>query len=156
MPSLIDADETVEIEAFGGQRTKDISRRRIAEILQARCEEMLEMIYTDVKRAGFDDIVAAGAVLTGGTASLPGLVELAEAVLRMPVRVGIPKGVQGLSDILNSPAYATSIGLLRWAIDEEGPVVQNGNGHGQQALRLPAMDGVMGAAGKWLKTLIPK
>ncbi|HUF54362.1 MAG TPA: cell division protein FtsA [Dehalococcoidia bacterium] len=158
MPSLIDADEMVEIEAFGGQRTKEVPRRLIAEILQARCEEMLEMIYADVKRAGFDDLVSAGAVLTGGTAALPGLVELSEAVLRMPVRVGIPRGVQGLSDSLNGPAYATSIGLLRWAIEEEAPLTHNGNGNGHHApaLRLPAMDGVMGAAGKWLKTLIPK
>jgi cell division protein FtsA len=158
MPSHIDAEEIVELEAFGGQRTKEVPRRRIAEILQARVEEILEMIYIDVKRAGFDDIVAAGLVFTGGTANLPGLVELSELVLRMPVRTGLPTGIHGLSDSLTSPAYATSVGLLRWAMEEDGPPASNGNGHNKVDLKLPGVDlnGVMGAAGKWLKTLIPK
>ena len=160
LPSRIDAEEIVELEAFGGQRTKEISRRRIAEILQARVEEILEMIYIDVKRAGFDDMVAAGLVFTGGTADLPGLIELSELVLRMPVRIGVPSGVYGLADSLNSPAYATSVGLLRWAVLEEGPPNGNGNGNGHRKvdLKMPAvnMGGIAGAAGKWIKTLIPK
>jgi len=160
LPSRIDAEEIVELEAFGGQRTKEISRRRIAEILQARVEEILEMVYIDVKRAGFDDMVAAGLVFTGGTADLPGLIELSELVLRMPVRIGVPSGVYGLADSLNSPAYATSVGLLRWAVLEEGPANANGNGNGHRKvdLKMPAvnMGGIAGAAGKWIKTLIPK
>ena len=160
LPSRIDAEEIVELEAFGGQRTKEISRRRIAEILQARVEEILEMVYIDVKRAGFDDMVAAGLVFTGGTADLPGLIELSELVLRMPVRIGVPSGVYGLADSLNSPAYATSVGLLRWAVLEEGPANTNGNGNGHRKvdLKMPAvnMGGIAGAASKWIKTLIPK
>jgi cell division protein FtsA len=137
-----------------------VSRRRIAEILQARIEEILEMIYIDVKRAGFDDMVAAGLVFTGGTAELPGLIELSEMVLRMPVRRGLPDGVHGLSDSLNSPAYATSVGLLHWAAAEEKPVNGNGNGNGigKLDLKMPGVNlgGVAGAARKWIKTLIPK
>lgn len=155
LPSHVDAEETVEVEAFGGQRMKEVSRRRIAEILQARVEEILEMIYIDVKRAGFDDVVAAGLVLSGGTASLMGINDLSEMVLRMPVRSGIPRGIHGLSDTLNSPAYATSVGLLHWAAQET-----NGNGHGERGggLKLPEVElkGVLAAAQKWLKTLIPK
>ena len=160
MPSQIDAEEIVEMETFGGQRTKEVSRRRIAEILQARIEEILEMIYIDVKRAGFDDMVAAGLVFTGGTAELPGLIELSEMVLRMPVRKGMPIGVHGLSDSLNSPAYATSVGLLHWAAAEEKPVNGNGNGNGIGKLdrKMPGVNlgGFAGAARKWIKTLIPK
>jgi cell division protein FtsA len=160
LPSQIDAEEIVELEAFGGQRTKEVSRRRMAEILQMRVEEILEMIYIDVKRAGFDDMVAAGLVFTGGTANLPGLVELSELVLRMPVRIGVPGGVYGLADSLNSPAFATSVGLLRWAVLEEGPTNGNGNGNGHHKvdLKMPAvnMGGIAEAAGKWIKTLIPK
>jgi cell division protein FtsA len=134
---------------------KEVSRRRIAEILQARVEEILEMIYIDVKRAGFDDVVAAGLVLSGGTASLIGINDLSELVLRMPVRTGIPRGIHGLSDALNSPAYATSVGLLHWAAQET-----NGNGHkeGGGGLKLPDFElkGFVAAAQKWLKTLIPK
>ena len=154
LPSQIDAEETVELEAFGGQRVKEVSRRRIAEILQARVEEILEMIYIDVKRAGFDDMIAAGLVLSGGTANLPGIAELSELVLRMPVRTGVPRGIHGLADSLNSPAYATSVGLLHWAMQET-----NGNGHKPGPdLRLPAfeLNGVLEAARKWIKTLIPK
>ncbi len=154
LPSQVDAEEMVEMEAFGGQRLKEVSRRRIAEILQARVEEVLEMIYIDVKRAGFDEMIAAGLVLSGGTASLPGIAELAELVLRMPVRTGLPRGIHGLADSLSSPAYATSVGLLHWAMQENGH-----NGHkppGQ--LRLPNLElkGALEAARKWLRTLIPQ
>ena len=155
LPSGVDAEEIVEIDAFGGQRTKGVPRRRIAEILQARVEEILEMIYIDVKRAGFDDMVAAGLVFTGGTAALPGLVELTELVLRMPVRIGIPRRIHGLADSLNGPAYAASVGLLHWALQEEEPPT---NGNGKFDLHLPNVNvtGFAAAAGKWLKTLIPK
>jgi cell division protein FtsA len=154
LPSRVDAEETVEIESFGGNRTKEVPRRRIAEILQARVEEILEMIYIDVKRAGFDDMVSAGLVLTGGTAALPGIVELSELVLRMPVREGVPKRIYGLADALSSPAYATSVGLLHWAAEDAG---SNGNGH-KPELKLPnvPLDRFVGAAGRWFKTLIPK
>lgn len=154
MPSQVDAEDTVELEAFGGQRTKEVSRRRIAEILQARVEEILEMIYIDIKRAGFDDMIAAGLVLSGGTASLPGIAELSELVLRMPVRVGVPRGIHGLADSLNSPSYATSVGLLRWAMLENG---HNGNG-AKTEFHLPAIElhGLLEGARKWFKTLIPK
>ena len=154
LPSQIDAEETVELEAFGGQRMKEVPRRRVAEILQARVEEILEMIYIDVKRAGFDDMIAAGLVLSGGTASLPGICELSEMVLRLPVRAGVPRGIHGLADSLNNPAYATSVGLLHWAKAEGGQ-----NGHSpKRPLHLPAIElhGAMEAARNWLKTLIPK
>jgi cell division protein FtsA len=154
LPSAIDAEETVELEAFGGQRTKEVPRRRVAEILQARVEEILEMIYIDVKRAGFDDMVAAGLVLSGGTANLPGVCELSEMVLRLPVRTGVPRGIHGLSDSLNHPAFAASVGLLHWARMEN-----ENNGHKpHRELHMPAIElgGVFEAARKWLRTLIPK
>ncbi len=156
MPSRVDAEEIIDIDSFGGQRTKEVPRRRIAEILQARVEEILEMIYIDVKRAGFDDMVAAGLVITGGTAAIPGIVELSELVLRMPVRTGVPRRIHGLADSLNSPAYATSVGLLQWAAAEAAP---SGNGR-RPNIKLPNVNvnvnGFLGAAGRWLKTLIPK
>jgi cell division protein FtsA len=157
LPSQVDAEEIVEVDAFGGHRTKEVSRRRIAEILQARFEEILEMIYIDVKRAGFDDMIAAGLVLSGGTASLGGTNELSELVLRMPVRTGIPRRIHGLADSLNSPAYATSVGLLHWAAQDTGGNGHNGNGHGLP-FKMPELElsGVMASAQKWIKTLIPK
>lgn len=154
LPSRIEVDEIVEVEAFGGQRTKQVSRRKIAEILQARVEEILEMVYIDVRRAGFDEMLAAGIVLSGGTAALEGIAELSEMVLHMPVRIGMPRGIDGLSDSLNSPAYGTSVGLLRWAVEEDDHI---GNGH-KTNLHLPVleMSGMFDSARKWLKTLVPR
>jgi cell division protein FtsA len=154
LPSQVNAEDMVELEAFGGQRHKEVSRRRVAEILQARVEEILEMIYIDAKRAGFDEMVAAGLVLTGGTASLPGIDELAEQVLRMPVRVGLPQGIHGLADSLNSPAYAASVGLLHWSIMENG----HQNGHKPSFnLKTPfEFKGVLETARRWLRALLPQ
>lgn len=154
LPSRIEVDEIVEVEAFGGQRTKQVSRRKIAEILQARVEEILEMVYIDVRRAGFDEMLAAGIVLSGGTAALEGIAELSEMVLHMPVRIGMPRGIDGLSDSLNSPAYGTSVGLLRWAVEEDDHI---GNGH-KTNLHLPVleMSSMFDSARKWLKTLVPR
>jgi cell division protein FtsA len=155
LPSQINPEDTVELEAFGGQRRKEVSRRRIAEILQARVEEILEMIYIDAKRAGFDEMIAAGLVLTGGSASLPGIDELAEQVLRTPVRIGTPRGIHGLADTLNSPAYAASVGLLRWSVLENGH-----NGHKPSFnlnLKSPVqLGGLVETAKRWLKALIPQ
>jgi len=153
LPSRINPEETVELEAFGSQRHKEVSRRRLAEILQARVEEILEMIYIDAKRAGFDEMIAAGLVLTGGTAGLHGIDELAEQVLGMPVRTGVPKGIHGLADTLNSPAYATGVGLLRWSIMSNGH-----NGHKPTfSFKSPfQFTGVVETARRWLKALIPQ
>ena len=153
LPSQINPEDVVELEAFGGHRRKEVSRRRVAEILQARVEEILEMIYIDAKRAGFDEMVAAGLVLTGGSASLPGIDELAEQVLRMPVRIGLPRGIHGLADSLNSPAYAASVGLLHWSIVENGH-----NGHKPSfSVKSPfEFKGVLETARRWLKALVPQ
>ncbi len=153
LPSQINPEDTVELQAFGSQRQKEVSRRRIAEILQARVEEILEMIYIDAKRAGFDEMIAAGLVLTGGSASLPGIDELAEQVLRMPVRIGLPKSIHGLADSLNSPAYAASVGLLHWSILEDG---HNGHKPGFSSKSPFEFKGVLETARRWLKALIPQ
>ncbi|MFB3093504.1 MAG: cell division protein FtsA [Dehalococcoidia bacterium] len=153
LPSRINPEDIVEMEAFGGQRRKETSRRRVAEILQARVEEILEMIYIDAKRAGFDEMVAAGLVLTGGSASLPGIDELAEQVLRMPVRIGRPRGIHGLADMLNDPAYAASVGLLHWSILENG---HNGHKPGISLKSPFEFSGVLVTAKRWLKALIPQ
>jgi cell division protein FtsA len=128
-----------------------VSRRRLAEILQARVEEMLEMIYIDVRRAGFDDMLPAGLVLTGGSANLPGIDTLAEQVLRMPARVGVPQGLYGLSDILANPAYATSVGLLHWSRRDKEV-----NGHRtRERPRGPVRDW-LGSIGRWFRILLPQ
>lgn len=118
IPSMVDAGEEITLEAFGSEGSKTELRRRLCEIIQARVEEILEMVVIEVKRAVHDDIVSAGIVLTGGTAKLAGIDLLAEQVTGWPARTGMPRNLHGLTDQLIDPAYATSVGLLQWAVNE--------------------------------------
>ncbi|MCH8066467.1 MAG: cell division protein FtsA [Chloroflexi bacterium] len=118
IPSTIDVEETVELDVFGAAERRSVDRRRIAEIVQARIEEICEMTMREVRRAVHDDILSAGLVLTGGTANLAGIAELAEQVTGLPVRVGAPRNLQGLIDTLCDPGYASSVGALQWAVSE--------------------------------------
>lgn len=118
IPSEVDAEETVELDVFGAEGRKSVERRRIAEISQARIEEICEMVIREVRRAVHDDVLSAGMVLTGGTANLAGIALAAERVTGLPVRVGAPHGLQGLIDTLSDPAYASSVGVLQWAVRE--------------------------------------
>jgi cell division protein FtsA len=119
IPSMIDEDEEIEIASFGSDGSKTVQRRLIASVLQARTEELLEMALSEIRRGAEPELISAGAILTGGAAALPGIDLLAEEVLMLPARVGRPRYLAGLSDILNDPAYATSVGLLRWALKEQ-------------------------------------
>ncbi|MCC6381715.1 MAG: cell division protein FtsA [Dehalococcoidia bacterium] len=110
------ANETVEIQAFGTQTQKAVSLLHVCEILQARSEEILEMVALELKRAGYLDRLAAGLVLTGGSSQLRGLADVAEARLGIPARVGRPHGYSGLSDLIGTPAYATAVGLVEYAL----------------------------------------
>jgi cell division protein FtsA len=120
LPSFVAGDEAVELEAFGHEGRRTVNRRFIAEIVQARVEEILEMVRDDVRVTGYGDLVSAGVVLTGGAANLEGIERLATQVLQMPVRVAYPREVGGKTDIIMNPAYATSIGLLDWAARDRG------------------------------------
>jgi cell division protein FtsA len=122
LPSAVPADQEIDVEAFGTERRRMFSRRRVCEILQARAEEILEMVLGEVRRSGFEELISAGVILTGGTANLGGIDELAEQVLDMPARIGIPQNIQGLTETVSDPACATSVGLLQWAIRDARPV----------------------------------
>ena len=151
IPSMVDAAEMVDLDCFGSERQKSVPRRRLCEILQARCEEILEMVMTEVKRCLHDDILSAGIVLTGGTAKLQGLDILAEQVTGMPARVGVPRHLQGLSETLADPAYATSVGLLQWALKENGMIYG-----GQRSGSGLALGGWLRRVGDWMRVLMPE
>jgi cell division protein FtsA len=119
IPSTVSMEETIEIEAFGAERQRTYPRRLACEIIQARCEEILEMIVKEARGSAEIDLISAGIVLAGGTARLRGLDVLAEQVTGMPARVGLPSHIFGLVDELYDPAYATSVGLLQWAMGEQ-------------------------------------
>lgn len=118
IPSLIDEDEEVDVDAFGSEGRKSVRRRLMAEVLQARTEELFEMVQAEIRRGVDQDVLSAGIVITGGAASLPGIEMLAEDVLGLPARIGRPRHLAGMSDLLGDPAYATSVGLLRWSLKE--------------------------------------
>ncbi|MCZ7578667.1 MAG: cell division protein FtsA [Dehalococcoidia bacterium] len=122
-PAMV--SETVEIQAFGTQSTKHVPLGHICEILQARTEEILEMVALELKRVGYLDRLAAGLVLTGGTAQLRGLPEVAESRLGIPARLGRPHGYSGLTDLIGTPAFATSIGLVEYALGGRERVVES-------------------------------
>src|SRR2546423_13312225 len=107
LPSLVDASEEITIDAFGSEGTKTELRRRLCEIVQARMEEILEMVTAEVKRAVHDDIVSAGIVLTGGAAKLEGIHPLAGQGTGRPAPAGMPRPLQGLTDILIDPRHVS-------------------------------------------------
>lgn len=113
------ADETIDVAVFGWDSWQAISRRFLSEIIEARATEIFSIILQEVKRSGYDGLLPAGVVLCGGTAQLAGIRELGREILQLPARIGAPRDLQGLVDVLSSPAYATSVGLLLWRLREE-------------------------------------
>jgi cell division protein FtsA len=119
--ALVDSvgeDDKIEVATIGGDEKKVVSKKRLAKIIEPRVEELLDLAMQEVEDAGYRDLVPAGLVLTGGSSLLDGLPEFAGQRYDVPVRRGkIPQGIHGLRDIVESPIYATSIGLLRYAIE---------------------------------------
>jgi cell division protein FtsA len=121
--------ESLEIQAFGTQAHKQIPLAHICEILQARTDEILEMIGLELKRAGYLDRLAAGLVLTGGSSQLRGLAEAAEARLNIPARIGRPHGHAGLTELISTPAYATAVGLVQYALGDRERSLETASMH---------------------------
>jgi cell division protein FtsA len=118
---LVNPAEMVEIPAVGGREPRRVPRTYLAEILQPRMEEIFELVNKEIRITGFDELVAAGVILTGGGALLEGAVEVAADVFKFPVRIGTPCGISGLKDMVNSPLYATAVGLCQYGLaDFEG------------------------------------
>jgi len=112
MSAAVGEDEMFEALGIGGRPPRSVSRKALAEILEPRAEEMFELVGREIRQAGHESTVVAGLVLSGGTALLPGIVDVAERVLDLPVRVGSPCNLNGLRRIVKSPIYATAVGLI--------------------------------------------
>jgi cell division protein FtsA len=112
----IDQGEDFNVRPFGEERPVQISRRDLAMIVEARAEEIFGMVLQEIKRSGYDGLLPAGMVLTGGCSALPGIRPLASRVIGLPVRIAEPQNLVGMTDKLHSPAYSTSVGLLHWAV----------------------------------------
>ena len=112
LAQLANPDETIEVPSVGDRQSRRLARQTLAEVVEPRYEELFTLIQAELRRSGFESLVAAGIVLTGGSSKMEGVVELAEEIFHMPVRIGSPQYVSGLSDVVKNPIYATGVGLL--------------------------------------------
>ena len=103
----------------GDKPAKELSRQALAEVVEPRYDELFTLIQAELRRSGFEDLVAAGIVLTGGASKMEGVIELAEEIFHMPVSLGSPRNVEGLKDIVRNPVYATGVGLLLYGQERE-------------------------------------
>lgn len=116
---LVQPDETINVQGIGDRPPRTLPRQVVAEVVEARYEELFSLIRGELQRGGYEDVIASGIVLTGGSSQLEGVVELAERVFEMPVNIGTPRNVAGLKDIVSNPIYATGVGLLLYGREEE-------------------------------------
>jgi cell division protein FtsA len=120
LASMVSATETIEVASVGGRAPRVLSRQMLCrDIIQPRIEEIFSFVKAEIMRLSCEDMLASGAVITGGATQLPGMAELAEEVLGIPVRVGMPKGVGGLADVVKSPAFSTGVGLVQYGASQQ-------------------------------------
>ncbi len=112
LSSMVNKEETIEVPSVGGRQPRVLGRQILCEILEPRVEEIFQLVQREIQKCGFEDLLASGVVITGGSTLLAGMPELAEEVLGFPVRRGMPRGIGGLVDVVKSPMYATGVGLV--------------------------------------------
>ncbi len=112
LASTVRKDESIEVPSVGGRKPRVLSRQTLAEIIEPRVEEILTLVQNEIARTGYGNLIASGIILTGGSAIMEGIPELAEQIFNLPVRRGVPIGIGGLVDLVNSPIYATGVGLV--------------------------------------------
>lgn len=117
LATLVDDEEVIDVDGVGGRKARSVARKELAHILEARAEELLNMISHNIKMSGLQPILGSGLVITGGASQLDGLIEMGEFVFDLPLRKGLPAPVGGLKDVVKGGEFATSIGLLNYALE---------------------------------------
>ena len=117
---LADARDMIEVPGVGDRPAKTLSRQTLAEFIEPRMEELYSLVQAELRRSGFEELLSSGIVITGGSAAMPGMVELGEEVFHMPVRLGYPRYEGGLSEVMRNPRYATGVGLLLAGLEARG------------------------------------
>lgn len=128
LTQLARPDETIKVPGVGDKPAKELSRQALAEVVEPRYDELFTLIQAELRRSGFEDLIAAGIVLTGGASKMEGVIELAEEIFHMPVSLGSPRDVAGLKDIVRNPVYATGVGLLQYGMQQEEEQPKRGGG----------------------------
>jgi cell division protein FtsA len=150
-PAAIAEDDMIDLAQFIPGCNDLVPRKLLAEIIYYRVEELFEMVHDELKKSGYDGLLPAGIVLTGGAAEMPGILELAGQTLDLPARLGLPLGLHGLADSISRPAYATAVGLLQWALThtsfliEDDEADQSGTGAASFLARFK----------QWLRAFLP-
>lgn len=124
LTSMVNEEDTIDVEGVGGRKVRAIPRRDLADVLEARSEETLHLIAHHIRMSGFQPMLGSGVVLTGGTSQLEGLVEMAEYIFEIPVRKGAATNVGGLTDVVHNTEYATAVGLLVYVLKERKDLTQ--------------------------------
>jgi cell division protein FtsA len=125
LTQLANAEETIEVPSVGDRAPRRLERQTLAEVVEPRYEELFGLVQNELKRSGFEEMVVAGVVLTGGGSKMEGAIDLAEEVFHMPVRLGSPQYVSGLVDVVRNPIYATGVGLLLFGNQAADSAAQN-------------------------------
>lgn len=150
-PPADDEDDLIEAEGFSPGERQQISRHMLNEVLQARAEEVVELIYHEIRKSGYEGMLPAGIVLTGGGAQLSRFDELMRTMLGIPVRVGTPTDLVGLSDSMDSPSYATAVGLVRWGARHGFTTASFGGPSADRTVRGTSYDRFK----NWLREFLP-
>jgi len=139
LTQLARPDETIKVPGVGDKPARELSRQALAEVVEPRYDELFTLIQAELRRSGYEDLIASGIVLTGGASKMEGVIELAEEIFHMPVTLGSPRNVAGLKDIVRNPVYATGVGLLLYGKQREED--QPGRGR--------ARSGILSGVRKW-------
>ncbi|HEX9474795.1 MAG TPA: cell division protein FtsA [Steroidobacteraceae bacterium] len=124
LSQLANPDESIEVPSVGDRPPRRLARQTLAEVVEPRYEELFNLIREELRRSGFEEVIAAGVVLTGGSARMEGAIELAEEIFHVPVRLGVPSQVRGLADAVQNPIYSTAVGLLLYARENVAPAAR--------------------------------
>ena len=137
--SLIDKDQMIEVPSVGGRKPRLLSRHILSEILEPRVEEIFTLIDQEIERTELKELLASGVVITGGSALLPGIAEIADQVFQLPTRIGFPQRISGLVDVVNGPMFATAVGLVLYGMEHQSQKkfrIRDGNIFNRVTLRM--------------------
>ncbi|WP_028455651.1 cell division protein FtsA [Chitinilyticum litopenaei] len=141
---MTDPSAMIEVPGVGERGARQMSRHTLAEVVEPRVEELYSMVLQELRRSGFAERLSSGIVITGGAALMPGMVELGEEIFHMPVRLGLPKYVGGLAEVVKNPRYSTAVGLLLLAREQ---MMKNPMGRGKEA----GIGDLLGRMKSWFK-----
>jgi cell division protein FtsA len=144
LSQLANPDESIEVPSVGDRPARRLARQTLAEVVEPRYEELFGLIRDELRRSGFEEMIAAGIVLTGGSARMEGAIDLAEEIFHVPVRLGLPQQVRGLAEVVQNPIYSTGVGLLLYARENTRGVAR---GRGLQG----NVQGIFDRMNSWFK-----